>query len=171
MSEVDQGQGVRVTAWLSLTEAARRTGHSREALRQRVRRGKLRAQMGNDGQLRINEQDLADLPPPSQVDQERPGSTAADTTLDVLRMAVDDLRSTASDLRQALEHTRTALDTAQADHLVDRGRAERAEARAEAEAARATAAEARLVATEAALAEARTPWAVRVVRALRPGTR
>jgi hypothetical protein len=159
------------SGWLTLTEAAVRSGHTRESLRQRVRRGRLRSQRGNDGQLRISERDVADLPPPSAADQGRPGTSAVGVTPDVLMVALDDLRSAMNDLRQDLERTRSALDAALADRLVDRGRAERAEARAEAEAARAAASEARLAAVEAALAEARTPWAVRVIRAFRPGSR
>jgi len=166
MPESDPGQ----SGWLTLTEAARRSGHSREALRQRVRRGRLRSQMGNDGQLRVREQDLADLPPTSTDDQGDSAPAVPETVLDVLRATVDDLRSALNDTRQDLERTRTTLDAAQADRLVDRGRAERAEAQAEAASARAAAAEARLAAAEAALAEARTPWTVRVVRGLRPRT-
>jgi hypothetical protein len=157
--------------WLTLTEAAARTGHSREALRQRVRRGKLRAQKGNDGVMRVDAQALADLPPP-----ESPGDDHAvsvdgmnDTVLDLLQVALDDLRVSLD--REKSEHgrTRAALDKALDDRLDDHGRAERAEAQVKAEARRADEAERRLAATEAALAEARTPWTVRVLRALRGG--
>ncbi|MBA2717517.1 MAG: hypothetical protein H0U51_10775 [Propionibacteriales bacterium] len=144
--------------WLTLTDAAARCGYTREALRQRVRRGSLRATKGNDGQLRVQARALADLPPPdmSGVD---PGQDD-NATLDVLA-------STVADLRTDLERTRTALDTALADRLADHGRAERAEAQATAEATRAVVAEARLAAAEAALAEARLPWVVRLMRAMR----
>jgi regulator of protease activity HflC (stomatin/prohibitin superfamily) len=114
--------------WLTLTEAATRTGHSRESLRQRVRRGSLPATKGNDGMVRVNVRDLADLPPPdvstddhpqpSGGDHVRPGDTSTDATLAALVATMDDLR------------------TARADHLADRGRAEAAEARAAAAEAR-----------------------------------
>ena len=148
--------------WLTLTDAAARSGYTREALRQRVRRGSLRAQKGNDGQLRVRARDLADLPPPdpSGADPGQHDGAVLDTTLDVLA-------ATVADLRAALERTRTALDAAQDGRRADHGRAERAEAQATAEAARADAAEARLTAAESALAEARQPWIVRVVRAVR----
>lgn len=157
--------------WLTLTEAAARSGHSREALRQRVRRGKLRSQKGNDGVLRVHAAELADLPPPEDSSEDNGASLddRQDAVEAVLRSTMDDLRATVDNLRTDLERTRTALDKAQADRLDDHGRAERAEAQAAAEAARAETAERRLAAAEAALAEARTPWAVRLVRAIRGG--
>ena len=147
---------------MTLTEAAQRSGHTREALRQRVRRGTLAATKGNDGQLRIHTRDLADLPPPdATTDNQGQGDTATtDAALDVLTTSVVDLRAD-------LEHTRTALDAAIVDRLADHGRAERAEAHATAEAARAVVAEARLATAEAALIEARLPWVIRVIRAIR----
>jgi chromosome segregation ATPase len=114
---------------------------------------------GNDGVLRIDLRSLGDLPPPD-TDHGQTADDREDTALTVLRTTVDDLRTD-------LERTRTALDKAMADRLDDHGRAERAETRAAAEASRADAAERRLEAAEAALAEARTPWAVRLVRAFR----
>jgi len=152
--------------WLTLTDAAARCGHTREALRQRVRRGSLRAIKGNDGQLRIQTRDLADLPPPDATRDATgadPGQHDSATLVATTDATPDMLATTLADLAR----TRTALDTAQADHLADRGRAERAEAQAAAEARRADAAEARLAAVEAVLTEARLPWIVRVVRAIR----
>ena len=147
---------------LTLTEAAARTGHTREALRQRIRRGSLPATKGNDGQLRISIRDLDDLAPPDAItdDPGQPDDATTDAALAVLV-------ATMADLRADLIRTRSTLDVAQADLLADRLRAERAEAQAGAEAARATVAETRLAAAEAALAEARTPWAVRVISAWR----
>ena len=152
--------------WLTLTEAAARTGHTREAIRQRIRRRKLPATKGNDGHLRVRMRDLADLPPPdvSADDHGQPGGVTRDATVVVPLATLADLRTTVDDLRTTLVAT---LDKAQADRLVDHGRAERAEAQAAAAAARATLAENRLAAVEATLAEARTPWAVRVIRAWR----
>jgi len=155
--------------WLTLTAAAARTGHTREAIRQRVRRGVLRATKGNDGVLRVTVRDVVMIPTPD-VSSSNPGQDAGDTpviALAVLTATMDDQRTTIADQRTALDGLRTALDKAHADHLVDRGRAERAEAQAAAEGGRATVTEARLVAAEIALAEARTPWAIRVIRAWR----
>lgn len=152
--------------WLTLSEAAARTGHTREAIRQRIRRGSLPASKGNDGQLRVQARDLADLPPPgvSAADPGQPENATTDATAAVLLATLVDLRTTVDDLRTTLAAT---VDKAQADRLADHGRAERAEAQATAEAARAILAENRLATVEAALAEARTPWAVRVIRAWR----
>ena len=155
---VDQGRPSGQPGLLTLTEAAAKSGYSREALRQRVRRGTLKSTRGNDGQYRIDARDLADLPPPEPTtdDPGRPGDDILDT-----------LVGTVADLRAELAAARSALDAAQADRLVDRGRAERAEAEAAAERRRAEAAEARAAGAEAALAEARTPYLVRVIRAIR----
>jgi hypothetical protein len=184
--------------WLTLTEAAARSGHSREALRQRVRRGSLASQRRNtDGQIVVRASDVSDLPPPDAAPDElgRPADAVETATLDVLREALDDLRSTVNVLMQDLERTRSALADAQAGRLVDRGRAERAEAQAAAEILRADKAESRLSAAEEALKaahadlladrgraeraeaeariaraeleEARRPWLVRVYRGLK----
>ena len=148
--------------WLTLTEAAAWTRHTREALRQRVRRETLPATKGNDGVLRVHLRDLADLPPPDE-------STADHGQLDdgATAVAVDVLAATVADLRADLGRTRTALDIANADRLAVHGHVVRADAIAAAEAKRADAAEARLAAAEAALTEARTPWGVRIIRAWR----
>lgn len=148
--------------WMTLTEAAQRSGYTREALRQRVRRGTLPATKGNDGQLRIQARDLIDLPPPdATTDDQGHGDDA------ITEAALAILVATVADLRADLVRTRTALDTAVADYLADHGRAERAEAQAKAETIRAATAEARLLAVETALAEARLPWAIRIIRAIR----
>lgn len=151
---------------LTLTEAAAHTGYTREALRQRIRRGSLAATKGNGGILRIHRRDLDDLPPPDQStdDQEDNQGQAGETAMDA---ALAVLTATVVDLRADLIHMRTTLDTAQADRLVDHGRAAQAEAHAAAEAARATVAETRLAKVEAELVQARTPWAVRVIAAWR----
>lgn len=145
---------------LTLTDAAAHTGYSREALRQRVKRGSLLAIKGNDGMLRVHRRDLADLPPPDETvdDQRQADRATADAALAILV-------ATMSDLRVDLERTRSTLNAAWVDRTVDHERAVRAEEKAKAEAARAIAAETRLAAAEAALAEARMPWAVRVISA------
>ena len=116
--------GRTMSGWLTLTEAAALTGHTREAIRQRVRRGSLPAVKGNDGVLRVGARDLADLPPPDAtvVDRADTGDTTVDAALAALVATVADLRTT--------------LDKSRADHLVDHGRAERAEAQAAAAEAR-----------------------------------
>lgn len=163
--------------WLTLTEAAERTGHTREAIRARIRRGSLPASKGNDGQFRVQARDLADLAPP---DAAMAGHGQEEAAAGNVTMA--GLLSTVAGLRAAMDEMRTTLaatmDKALADRVADHGRAERAEAQAAAERERAAMAETRLAAAEAALAErqaaaeaalaeARTPWAVRVIRAWR----
>jgi hypothetical protein len=161
-------------SWLTLTEAAERTGHTREAIRARIRRGSLPATKGNDGQLRVQARDLADLAPPDEatdaaMDGHGPEEDAAvDATAAVLLSTVAGLRTAVDELRTTLAAT---VDKALADRVADHGRAERAEAQVVAERERTTLAETRLATTEAALAEARTPWAVRVIRAWRRSER
>lgn len=156
--------GQPLNGMLTLTEAAAHTGYTREALRQRIRRGSLAATKGNEGILRIHRRDLDDLPPPDQStdDQENNQGQAGETTMDA---ALAVLTATVADLRADLIRMRTTLDTSQANHLVDHGRAAQAEARAAAEAARAAAAETRLEAREREIAEMRMPWAIRIMRA------
>jgi uncharacterized protein (DUF3084 family) len=67
---------------------------------------------------------------------------------------------TADDLRDDLGQARSDLAQALAERLVDRGRAERAEAEAAAERERREAA-------EAALVQARTPWPFRLLQEFR----
>ena len=156
----DPGQPPDV--WLTLTEAATRTGHTREAIRQRVRRDTLPHTKGNDGIVRVHVRDLADLPPPDESMYNHGQQENA-----TMVVALNVLVSTVADLRVDLARMRTALDATHAEHLDNHGRAERAEARAVAAATQAALAETRLAVIEAALAEARTPWAVRLIRAWR----
>jgi hypothetical protein len=155
--------------WLTLTEAAARSGYTREALRLRVRRaikkGTLSVQRGNDGTTRVEVQWVDDLPPWGKADGDRDVSMddRGDDEADDFPVTLVALQATMDDLRKA----RTDLDKAQADRLDAHGRAERAEAGKEASDRRADEAERRAAAAEAALAEARTPWVVRVVRAFR----
>jgi len=167
----DQGR-MSGASWPTLTEAAARCGYTREALRLRVRRGKLRAIKGNDGVTRIDPAGLADLPPPdlSGDDQGRPEEAETPPSTDDHALTVDVLRASLDRALDDLGQARSALDKAQEERLVDRGRAERAEASLEAEKGRAAGLEARVTSLEAALDEARLPWVVRVVRAVRrPG--
>jgi hypothetical protein len=168
MTTDDHGQ-TQDAPWPTLTEAAARTGYTREALRQRMRRGKLRAIKDNTSTLRLDPRDLADLPPPDQAvgDHSQPENDSRDVALDVLGATVADLRSILDNLRQDLERTRLDLGQAQRHRLDDHGRAERSEAEAATERARAERAEARLAAAEAALAEVRTPLILRIIQAVR----
>lgn len=149
---------------LTLTEAAARTGHTREALRQRVKRGSLQSMKGNDGQVRVHLRDLGDLPPPGEigVDPDQANNATTDVTLAVLF-------ATVADLQADLGRTRSTLDKAVADHLVDLGQVqeraaqaitERDQARQEREEARVRAARAEGTASalREALAEARRPF-------------
>lgn len=149
---------------LTLTEAAAHTGHTREALRQRVKRGSLQAVKGNDGQVRVHLRDLADLLPPDEtgVDPGQPSDATTDPALVVLV-------ATVADLRADLGHTRSTLDKTVADHLVNLGQAqeranqaitERDQARQEREDARVQAAhaEGQVSALREALAEAQRPF-------------
>lgn len=151
MTGDDRGQPSAGPEWLTLTEAAARSGYSREALRQRVRRGSLASQRRNtDGQIVVRAADLADIPPAEIAtpdDRGRLEDATEVVALAVLRETVDDLRLTVADLNADLGRTRTALDAAHAASLVDRGRAERAEAEAAAAATRVATGEA--AATEA----------------------
>lgn len=174
LSMDDQGH-MTGASWPTLTEAAARSGYTREALRLRVRRRKLRAIKGNDGVVRLDPAGLEDLPPPElsgEDDQGRPEDGDRPETTDDQIMTLDVLRSALDRALDDLGQARSALDRANDDRLVDRGRAERAEAWLEAERARVAGVEARLTTLEAELAEARLPWVVRVVRAMRrPGSK
>ena len=143
---MDDRPGQNADPWPTLTEAATRTGHTREALRQRVRRGRLRAVRGNDGMVHVDPSGLADLPPP--------GATT-DDQVDEIALSVDVLVATVADLRADLVTARSTLDEANAGRLVDRGRAERAEAERDAAAARTSAVEADLASARAELVAAR----------------
>src|SRR3954452_14427374 len=108
----DQGH-MTGASWPTLTEAAVRSGYTREALRLRVRRGKLRAVKGNDGVTRIDPAGLADLPPPElsgEDDQGRPDDTEIVQTTDDLALTVDVLRSSLDRALDDLGQARSALD-------------------------------------------------------------
>ena len=147
---------------LTLTEAAARSGHTRIAIRQRVRRGSLPATKGNDGVVRLRTADVDGLPPPDVAgdDHDQPEAEAMGVALDVLRSTVDDLRSDRDRMRTALDETRDEL-------AAERLRAALAEERTMAATARTTVAEARLAMAEAALAEARVPLVLRIMGAIR----
>ena len=146
---------------LTLTAAATRSGHTRAALRQRVRRGTLSAVKGNDGILRVRSEDIDGLPPSEATtdDHEQPE--------DPMVMAMDILRTNADELRDDRDRAVSSLDATRDELTAERLRAALAEERAGAAVAQAVAAEARLAAAEAALAEAHVPLVLRVIAALR----
>lgn len=135
---------------LTLTQAAEVTGYSREAIRLRVRRGKLRSIKGNDGITRVYRTDLSDLPPQDDPQDDHPDNHGPSVE-EIIAAATGDLRTTVDDLRvqrdrlqAALDRVQAERDRVQADRLVDHGRAAAAEAQAAAETARAERAEALL---------------------------
>jgi chromosome segregation ATPase len=134
----------------TLADASRLSGLSTEALQLRIKRGKLAAEKGNDGQprVRLTAADLEEFR--RQAGQQKSTLTRQDgdraNALRVLDAAVDELREQAERERAALEGEATALRDAlgRERERADRAEAEREAARAEtvAERARATKAEA-----------------------------
>ena len=159
--------------WLTLRQAAARTGLTKDAIRHRVRRRTLAFSKSNDGVVRVSARDLADLPPPDPTDAGQGQATtpatppATDTTMADLTAALAGLGTSLERTLADLGRTMADLDDARTGQVASHGRAERAEAEAAAFKDRAEAAEARAAGVELALAEARTPWAVKVIRALR----
>ena len=154
---------------LTLTEAAARSGHTRIALRQRVRRGTLPSIKGNDGVVRIRAADVDGLPPPDAAtdDQDQPEAEAVAAALDAMRQAMDDTRADRDRAWSSLDHVRSDLEAARSSLAAESLRAALAEEKAMAATTRTAMAEARLAAAEAALAEARVPLLLRVIAALR----
>jgi hypothetical protein len=150
----------------TLTDASRLSGLSTEALRLRIKRGKLAAEKGNDGQprVRLTAADLEEFR--RQVGQQKSTLTRQDgdraNALRVLETAVDALREQAGRERAALEGEAATLRDAlgRAEQRADRAEAERDAARAEREAGRvaAAAAEGEAKGLREALAEARRPF-------------
>ena len=84
--------------WLTLSEAAERTGLSRETIRSRVRRGLLPFRRNNRGELVVQVVQV-----PVQVPAfEHAAPAADDTELTTLRETVADLSAEVADLRVAL---------------------------------------------------------------------
>lgn len=132
--------------WLSLSEAAQRSGLAREAIRARARRSQIRSRKGNRGEI------LVQLPAGLMAEA---GQDMAGASAELLA----DLTAEVADLRAALARSEAEVETA------------RAVAEAKVEAAR-DAAEARIAAAgvevaavreladrlTAELAELRRPW-------------
>ncbi len=153
-----------------LPEAAKLTGLTVDALRKRASRGKLEHVKGNDGTVRVR------LTAAALDAIHREGSSHS---LDVSGLAELHERAARAEgeavtLRDSLARVQQQADTAAATAEV---RLEAlnaalvqtavAEERMVAAASRAAAAEVRLAMVEVALAEARTPWTVRIIRAWR----
>lgn len=93
---------------ITLREAASLSGYSINALKMRIRRGKLTAVRGNDGLLRVRRDDVAGLPPPSVPIEEAPDMRRQDTTQDttlsqIFNMLQVELKSSRVDLLSARE--------------------------------------------------------------------
>lgn len=87
--------------WLSLTEAAERTGLAREAIRARARRGLIRSRKGNRGET------LVQLPAGLVAEA---GQGEAGPSAELLA----DLTAEVAELRTALARAEAAADTAKA---------------------------------------------------------
>ncbi len=146
----------------TLAEASRLTGLSTEALRLRIKRGKLAAEKGNDGhpRVRLTSADLEDFR--RQVDQQKSTLTRQDadrtnaikvleTAVDALRERVDRAEGESATLREQVESERARAGRAEAER--DAARVEREAAKVAAAAAEGEAKGLRL-----ALDEARRPF-------------
>jgi chromosome segregation ATPase len=150
----------------TLADASRLSGLSTEALRLRIKRGKLSAEKGNDGQprVRLTAADLEEIR--RQAGQQKSTLTRQDgdkaNALRVLDAAVDALREQAGRERAALEGEaaalRDALGRERERAAKAEQRAERAEAEREAAKVAAASAEGEAKGLRLALEEARRPF-------------
>ena len=132
-----------------LTEAAERTGLTVEAIRQRVKRGKLEAVKGNDGLLRVRltTADLAGIDR-SSTGRVQPVMTGQATHDDQLNKALQD----AAEARGEAAALRHRAERAEAEAVAERARATQAEREREVARIAAAAAEAEGKALREALA-------------------
>lgn len=121
-----------------LTEAAERTGLTVEALRQRIKRGKLNAVKGNDGMLRVRlttaDLEAIDRPPTGHVAHGPTGQPVNDDRLLKALQDAAEARGEAAALRERAEMAETRAERAEAAAAVIpdlRERAGRAEGEAE----------------------------------------
>ena len=144
-----------------LTEAAERTGLTVEAIRQRVKRGRLEAVKGNDGLLRVRltTADLESITNRSPTGQVPPTATSQAAEGDRLTKALQD-EAAALRERAAKAEGESATLREQVESERERTEAERDAARAEREAAKvaAAAAEGEAKGLRLALEEARRPF-------------
>jgi hypothetical protein len=115
-----------------LAEAAERTGLSVDALRQRIKRGKLAAVKGNDGliRVRLTTADLASLRPDKPAGADQPATSQRldnDQTIKALADAVAAFREAETRLAAERDAARAERDAAQAEVVAQRSRADRAE--------------------------------------------
>ncbi|MFC7478476.1 hypothetical protein ACFQS7_29420 [Dankookia sp. GCM10030260] len=145
-----------------LTEAAERTGLTVEAIRQRVKRGKLEAVKGNDGLLRVRltTADLAGIDR-SPTGRTAPTATSQEAHDDRLNKALQD----AAEARGEAAALRQRAERAEAEVAAERARAAQAEREREAARIAAAAAEGEVKGLQVAvtelreaLAEARRPF-------------
>lgn len=116
----------------TLAEAARLTGLSVEALRLRIRRGKLAAEKGNDGlRVILTSADIANIVAAQQRQRIPTGPVDKTSSTNLLEEAVGILREHLAAREAELERVRLSLEQTQDGRLQDRGRAERAEGSAE----------------------------------------
>ena len=149
--------------WLTLAEAAARSGRHIDALRTMARRGKLERRKGNAGQW------LVRLPAEGLTGPDRDSDPASDAGGDAgLAEVVAELREEVTELRVALARSEAGHDAALAQVRAE-GETRAAKAEAELEAARTMLGQERSRADrlEAALAEARRPWLAKVLEGLR----
>lgn len=149
--EVEQGP------WLTLSEAASRSGLHREALRARAKRGQLPSRRGNAGHL------LVQLPPDLLNSAHGAAQGVAQAQVEQLAEVVHDLEGELGELRERL-----ARAEAERDAAVRTGEVEvrlLRETLAEARAERDRTAELLRVALD------RPRWVERLARALRTGSR
>ncbi len=145
-----------------LTDAAERTGLTVEAIRQRIKRGKLEAVKGNDGMLRVR-LTTADLEALDRSSPGRAAPTAAgqpvndDRLLKALQEAAE-ARGEAVALRERAEMAEARAERAEAETATERARAAQAEREREAARIAAAAAEGEAKGLREALAEARRPF-------------
>lgn len=151
--------------WLSLTEAAARTGLDREAIRSRARRNLLPSRRGNDGQMLVQvTTDLLTAHDRGAAEQVTGSSRAAAEEIAALRSVMTDLLAEVTDLRAALSRAEAEREAAKTVAV-----AEVATARAEASAAELVkaaeiASRERLIdELRAELARLRRPWWRRVL--------
>jgi hypothetical protein len=149
--------------WLTLAEAAARSGRHIDAIRTMVRRGKLERRKGNAGQW------LVRLPPNGMIGPDRSSDAASDAGGDAwLAEVVAELKEEVTELRVALARSEAGHDAALAQVKAE-GETRAAKAEAELEASRTMLAQerARGDRLEAALAEARRPWLAKVLEGLK----
>lgn len=156
-------------------EAAKLTGLTVDALRKRASRGRLEQVKGNDGtvRVRLTSADLATIS--RETSGHSPDMSGHVLTVKVnLHERAARAEGEATVLRDALARVQQQADvaTSLADARLEALnvallRTATVEERGKAEADRAATAEARIVRVEAELAEVRTPWIVRIIRAWR----